>query len=321
MSASLITGITGQDGSYLAEILLEEGKEVLGSVRDINTAQIIPSLRDKVRLVQMDLGDADSINKILSEHDIDEIYNFAAFSSGEGMFKQPVEIGKINGLGVAQILDSIQRIKPSIRFCQASSSEMFGNTDESPQNEQTAFRPRTPYGAAKLYAHTMIDIYRKKYNVFACSAILFNHESPRRGMNFVTRKVAHAAAAIKLGMANKLTLGTLDTRRDWGYAKDYVKAMRLMLQQKEPDDFVIATGRTHSIRELCECAFGYLGMDYREFVTVTVDDSRAPETVQLVGDAKKAKKELGWEPEVEFDDLVKMMVEAELARLKSRHCI
>jgi len=318
MSVSLITGITGQDGSYLAELLLEEGKQVIGATRNSDTAELLPSLQDHVKLVQIDLTDDASIDKIFAENDIDEVYNLAAYSSGEGMFAHPLEIGEINGLGVVRILEGIRKINPAIRFCQASSSEMFGNTEVSPQIEKTAFHPRTPYGAAKLYAHSMINIYRQRYGIFACSAILFNHESPRRGLNFVTRKVVHAVAAIKMGQADELTLGALDARRDWGYAKDYVQAMRLMLTHDCPDDYVVATGITHSIRDLCECAFGHVDLDYRDYVSVKSDESRVSESVQLVGDASRARKLLGWKAETDFLDLIKMMVDYELEQLNSK---
>lgn len=311
MRTALITGVSGQDGSYLAELLLDEGMQVLGSDR----TSLPTSIQERVCLVQWDLLDTESMRHTLKEHPVDEIYNFAAFSSGEGMFAQPVEMGEINGLAVARILEAIRQTNPAIRFCQASSSEMFGHAKETPQHEGSAFHPRTPYGSAKLYAHTMIDIYRRQHGLFACSAILFNHESPRRGPNFVTRKVAHAAAAIKLGLQEKLTLGTLDARRDWGFAKDYVNAMRLMLRRENPDDYVIATGITHSIGDLCDYAFGHLGLDYRLYVEVHADTSRAPESIQLVGDASRAKKVLGWRASIDFRGLIAMMVDQELELL------
>jgi GDPmannose 4,6-dehydratase len=286
-------------------------------VRDPRTAQLIPALKNHIELIQWDASNEKSIEEALGVNSIDQIYNFAAFSSGEGMFEYPVEIGKVNGLAVAYILEAIRKANPLIRFCQASSSEMFGNARESPQSEQTPFHPRTPYGAAKLYAHSMIDVYRKRYGLFACSAILFNHESPRRGLNFVTRKVTRAAAAIKLGRTKGLTLGTLDSRRDWGFAGDYVRAMQLMLNHSQPDDYVVATGITHSIRELCECAFGYLSLDYKDFVRIESNSNRVPESVQLVGNATKAQTQLGWVPQVDFQALIKMMVDSELECLNN----
>lgn len=315
MKTALITGITGQDGSYLAEIFLHEGTRVLGGMRDLESAQLPDSLKNWVIPVPWNMHEIESMIEVLSKHQVNEIYNFAAFSSGEGMFAHPVQMGEINGLAVARILESIRQTDPAIRFCQASSSEMFGHTDETPQTEQNVFHPRTPYGSAKLYAHTMIDIYRRQHGLFACSAILYNHESPRRGVNFVTRKVARAAAEIKLGLEKKVTLGTLDTRRDWGYAKDYVNAMRLMLRHDKADDYVVATGETHSIRDLCECAFGHLGLDYRDFVEVQHDDSRAPESIQLVGNPFKARSELGWSPTLNFHQLIAMMIDHEMEHL------
>lgn len=312
MKTALITGVTGQDGSYMAERLIAQGAQVVGVVRDPAQARLIPSLQDRVDLVRWDFSEAEAIQTIIVEKGISEIYNFAAFSSGEGMFDHPVEIARVNGVSVAIILEAIHKIDSSIRFCQASSSEMFGNASESPQSEATPFNPRTPYGAAKLYAHSMVNVYRRNFGLFACSAILFNHESPRRGLNFVTRKVARAAAAIKRDKAKELTLYTLDARRDWGFAGDYVEAMRLMLMQERPEDYVIATGVTHSARELCEHAFGYLGLDYRDYVRVEARGDRAPELVQLVGDATKAWTQLRWAPNVDFEALIKMMVDAEL---------
>lgn len=308
----LVTGITGQDGSYLAERCIAQGSEVIGVVRDLTRARLVPSLRGRIELVAWDFADGSTLERIIAEKEVCEIYNFAAFSSGERMFDQPVEVGRVNGLSVAVILESIRKTGGFVRFCQASSSEMFGNAREIPQSEATPFSPRTPYGAAKLYAHTMVDVYRRNYGLFACSAILFNHESPRRGINFVTRKVTHAAAAIKRGKAKELTLYTLEARRDWGFAGDYVEAMRLMLAQERPEDYVIATGVTHSARELCQHAFGYLGLDYREYVRVEARGDRVPELVQLVGDATKARTQLRWTPDVDFEALIKMMVDAEL---------
>ena len=312
MKRALITGVTGQDGSYLAERLVAQGVQVVGVVRDPAQARLIPSLQDRIDLVRWDFSEAEAIQTILAEKGISEIYNFAAFSSGEGMFDHPAEIARINGVSVAIILEAIHKIDSSIRFCQASSSEMFGNASESPQSESTPFSPRTPYGAAKLYAHSMVKVYRSNFGLFACSAILFNHESPRRGLNFITRKVTHAAAAIKQGFARELVLETLDSKRDWGFAGDYVEAMQLMLEHSQPDDYVVATGVTHSVRELCASAFGYLGLDYAKYVQVESRRGRAPELVQLVGDASKARDRLMWKPKVDFESLIRMMVDADL---------
>jgi GDPmannose 4,6-dehydratase len=317
MRHALITGIGGQDGSYLAELLLEKGYRVIGTVKDGESDPVPDHLHDTVDIVGMDLGDIESVKHALGAHEIHEVYNFAAFTSGEGMFTSPVESGDINGLAVTRLLESIREVDSSIRFCQASSSEMFGNANEAPQTEASSFHPRTPYGAAKLYAHNMIDIYRNRYGIHACSAILYNHESPRRGLNFVTRKVTHGAASIKLGLADKLTLGTLDARRDWDYAKDYVSAMHMMLTHDHPGDYIVATGQTHSIRKLCELAFGYLDLDFREYVEVDTDAQRAPEKVQLVGDASKAHRILGWRPTLDFSGLIRHMVDHDLALLRA----
>jgi GDPmannose 4,6-dehydratase len=253
--------------------------------------------------------------EVLAECRPTEIYNFAAYSSGAGMFDDPVGIGEVNGLAVARILEAIRAVDTNIRFCQASSREIFGEAIESPQTEATPTNPRSPYGAAKLYADAMIKIYRQRYGLFACSAILFNHESPRRGLEFVTRKITHEAAKIKLGLTKELHLGNLDAQRDWGFAGDYVRAMWLMLQQERAEDYVVATGKAHSVRELCEFAFSRLGLDYRDYVREDVLAFRPAETALLVGSAAKAKQNLGWEPEVEFRELVHMMVDADLQTL------
>ncbi len=316
---ALITGVTGQDGSYMAESLIANGYQIVAIVRNAsNVIKINQSTKFKQDIVtiQWNFLDNHTIRETLLKYRPIEIYNFAAFSSGSGMFDSPVEIADVNGLAVTRILDAIRLVDINIRFCQASSSEMFGNALESPQSEHTVFRPRTPYGAAKLYAHSMIDIYRKRYGMFACSAILFNHESPRRGLNFVSRKVARAAAAIKFGDETDLVLSTLDARRDWGFAGDYVRAMQLMLQHSEPDDYVVATGVTHSVQELCDIAFSHVGLDYRDFVKINPDYSRATETLQLVGDASKAHEILGWEPSLEFANLIRMMVDSEIRSFK-----
>lgn len=317
MKTALITGITGQDGSYLAELLLFKGYRAIGAARSIQEAKksLPPALMQSVELVAWDMLDQRRMTEVLAEYRPEEIYNFAAYSSGAGMFDAPVGIGEVNGLAVARILEAIRAVDTNIRFCQASSSELFGEAIESPQTEETPFQPRSPYGAAKLYAHSMIRIYRQHYGLFGCSAILFNHESSRRGRGFVTRKVAHEAAKIKLGLANELRLGNLDARRDWGFAGDYVRAMWLMLQQPHAEDYVVATGEMHSVRELCEIAFGHLGLDYRDYVREDAAAYRPAESVQLVGNSTKARKRLGWVPEVGFQGMVRMMVDADLRDL------
>ncbi len=317
MPTVLITGITGQDGSYMAELLLAKGYRVIGAVRNIQDAEkrLPPALMQSVVLVAWDMLDQCRMAEVLAEYRPAEIYNYAAYSSGAGMFDAPVGIGEVNGLAVARILEAIRAVDTNIRFCQASSSELFGEAIESPQSEETPFQPRSPYGAAKLYAHSMIRICRQHYGLFGCSAILFNHESPRRGRGFVTRKIAHEAAKIKLGLANELRLGNLDARRDWGFAGDYVHAMWLMLQQPQARDYVVAMGKTHSVRELCEIAFGHVGLDYRNYVREDVGAYRPSEPIQLVGNAEKARKQLGWVPQVGFREMVGMMVDADLQLL------
>ncbi len=317
MPTVLITGITGQDGSYLAEFLVGKGYRIIGTTRDVQKSLLLLplSLRGKVELVGWDLLDQKEIKNILSQYHPMEFYNFASYSSGSGMFANPIGIGEINGLAVARMLEAIREMDPNIRFCQASSREIFGAAMESPQSETTPFNPRSPYGAAKLYADSMIRIFRQHDGLFACSAILFNHESPRRGIEFVTRKIARAVAEIKVGQSNELRLGNLDTMRDWGFAGDFVRAMWLMLQQPLADDYVVATGEVHSVREFCECAFSHLGLDYRNYVREDSSSYRPSEPALLVGDAKKAKNILGWVPQVGFRGLVAMMVNAELEML------
>ena len=319
MPKALITGITGQDGSYLAEFLLEKGYEVIGMVRRTSTVNFerIKHIQDKMTLVSGDLLDQMSLVTILSEHRPREVYNLAAQSFVPASWQQPVFTGEATALGVTRILDAIRTVDPEIRFYQASSSEMFGKVREVPQRETTPFYPRSPYGVAKVYGHWITVNYRESYNLFACSGILFNHESPRRGLEFVTRKVTHGAARIKLGLADQLRLGNLDARRDWGYAGDYVRAMWLMLQQDAPDDYVICTGRTHSVRELCQAAFGHVGLDWRDFVAVDPRFVRPAEVDLLVGDASKAKEVLGWQPTVSFETLVALMVDADLGVLRA----
>lgn len=314
MTTALITGITGQDGSYLAELLLAKGYRVIGTTRDAKkSVQSLPlSLSGKVELVGWDMLDQEKIANILSQYQPAELYNFASYSSGSGMFDDPVGIGEINGLAVVRILEAIRETDTNIRFCQASSREIFGAALESPQSEMTPVNPRSPYGAAKLYADSMIRIFRQHYGLFACSAILFNHESPRRGLEFVTRKITREAAKIKMGQAKELHLGNLDTMRDWGFAGDFVRAMWLMLQQPQADDYVVATGEVHSVREFCECAFSHLGLDHRDYVRGDSASYRPSEPTLLVGDVRKARNLLGWEPQVSFRDLVTMMVDADL---------
>ena len=318
---ALITGITGQDGSYLAEFLLDRGYDVLGMVRRSSTVTFgrIEHIQDRITLLHGDLLDQTSINDIMRECKPDEVYNLAAQSFVPVSWKQPVLTGEFTALGVTRMLEAMRSIVPESRFYQASSSEMFGKVKEVPQNEGTPFYPRSPYGVAKVYGHWITVNYRESYDLFACSGILFNHESPRRGLEFVTRKVTHGAALIKLGLANELRLGNLDSRRDWGYAGDYVKAMWLMLQQDQPDDYVVGTGETHSVRELCQVAFGYLGLDWEQYVISAPEFYRPAEVDLLVSDPSKARQALKWEPEVTFQELVEMMVDADVAHLKAAY--
>jgi len=320
MSRALVTGITGQDGSYMAELLLEKGYIVIGIVRSVELASksLIHVLKNKVILVEWDMFSQLGIEKIILEHKPNEIYNFAAYSSGAGMFENPVDVGDVNSLAVTRILDAIRNVNEKIKFCQASSREIFGDKPtEVPQTESTNKLPRSPYGAAKLYADAMIVIYRNHYNLFACSAILYNHESPRRKIDFVTRKISHEASRIKLGLSDKLSLGNLNSARDWGFAGDTVNAMWLMLQQNEPDDYIVATGETHTVEDFCEQAFIYLGLDYRRYVKSDVSLSREAETVALIGDFRKLNLKTNWEPKVGFKELVHMMVDADIEFLKS----
>ena len=309
----LITGVTGQDGSYLAEFLLDMGHQVIGVVRNIQKAKETLSLylKNSLELVEWDMRDQNRIKNILTEFRPTEVYNFAAYSSGAGMFDDPVRIGDVNGLAVVRIMEAICEVNVKIRFCQASSREVFGEPTESPQTEFTTTNPRSPYGAAKLYADSMIQIYCQRYNLFACSAILFNHESPRRGFEFVTRKITYEAVRIKLGLAAELHLGNLDAYRDWGFAGDYVKAMWLMLQQEHPDRYIIASGQAHSVRDWCDLTFRYLGMDYRDYVKEDKLAYRPVELLPLVGSAEKAHCKLGWRLKIEFKELVQMMVDAD----------
>ncbi len=314
---ALITGITGQDGSYLAEHLVAEGYEVWGLVRGQNNprAATVQCLIPDLRLIEGDLHDQSSLIAALEATRPDEVYNLGAISFVALSFKQAINTGEITGLGVTRVLDAIRVVNPRIRFYQASSSEMFGKVRETPQNELTPFHPRSPYGAAKAYGHHITVNYRESYGMHAVSGILFNHESPRRGMEFVTRKITHTAARIKLGLERELRLGNLDARRDWGYAGDHVRAMHLMLQQSEPDDYVIASGESHSVREFLAAAFGHLGLRWEDHVVVDERFLRPAEVDVLVGDAGKARRVLGWEPVVGFADLVVMMVESDLREL------
>lgn len=318
VQTALITGITGQDGSYTAELLLAKGYHVVGAIRDARkeAATLPPDLVGRIEVVNWNMHDTENMVKVLTRYQPAEFYNFAAYSSGAGMFDDPVAIGEVNGLAVARMLEAIRTTNPTIRFCQASSSELFGEATESPQSERTPYQPRSPYGAAKLYAHQMIRIYRQHFGLFACSAILFNHESPHRGLGFVVRKVTHEAAKIKLGLAHELRLGNLDARRDWGFAGDTVRAMWLMLQQTVANDYVVATGETHSVRELCECAFGCVGLNYQDYVREDVASFRPTESMPLVGDASKARDQLGWRPQIGFRELVARMVDADLQMLR-----
>jgi GDPmannose 4,6-dehydratase len=318
---ALITGITGQDGSYLAELLLQEGYEVIGMVRRSSTLNFerIAHIQDRVSLVAGDLLDEISLIGILREHRPAEVYNLAAQSFVQTSWTQPVLTGETTALGVTRVLDAIRIADPEIRFYQASSSEMFGKVQEVPQTEKTPFYPRSPYGVAKVYGHWITVNYRESYGLHASSGMLFNHESPRRGLEFVTRKVSHGVARIAAGMDDKLFLGNLDAQRDWGFAGDYVRAMWLMLQRDEPDDFVVSTGETHSVRELCEIAFAHVGLDWNEHVVVDDKFLRPAEVDLLVGDATKAKTELKWEKTVSFADLVGMMVDADVELLREQN--
>ncbi|MFQ3662004.1 MAG: GDP-mannose 4,6-dehydratase [Chloroflexaceae bacterium] len=318
---ALITGITGQDGSYLAEFLLSQGYEVIGMVRRTSTVNFerIKHFQDQITLVTGDLADEVSLISILREHRPSEVYNLAAQSFVQTSWAQPVFTGETTALGVTRMLDAVRIVDPEIRFYQASSSEMFGKVVEVPQTERTPFYPRSPYGVAKVYGHWITVNYRESYNMFACSGILFNHESPRRGLEFVTRKISHGVARIKLGLDEELRLGNLDAQRDWGFAGDYVEAMWLMLQQDYPDDYVVATGETHSVREFCELAFGYVDLDYRDYVVQDERFMRPAEVDLLIGDSSKARATLGWSPKTNFQELVHMMVDADLQLLKEQN--
>jgi GDPmannose 4,6-dehydratase len=320
MPTALITGITGQDGSYLAELLLDKGYRVVGIVRRSSTTpyERIAHLVDRVELVSADLLDQHSLVDAMADSAPDEIYNLAAQSFVQTSWTQPVLTGEFTALGVTRVLEAMRKAAPRARFYQASSSEMFGKVVETPQRESTPFYPRSPYGVAKVYGHWITVNYRESFGLYAVSGILFNHESPRRGLEFVTRKVTDGVARIKLGMAKELRLGNLDARRDWGFAGDYVDAMWRMLQQDEPEDYVVGTGETWSVRQLCEIAFGHAGLDYRDYVTQDPRFMRPAEVDVLVADASKARERLGWVPECTFHQLVGMMVDADLARHRVR---
>lgn len=313
---ALITGVTGQDGSYLAELLLEKGYEVHGLIRRVTKPNLdnIGHLTGQVNLVSGDMTDMGSLISVISKVQPDEVYNLAAQSFVPESWVQPTTTGQITGLGVTNILESIRLVNPGIKFYQASSSEMFGKVQETPQKETTPLYPRSPYGVAKVYGHWLTVNYRESYNMFACSGILFNHESPRRGLEFVTRKVTNAAARIKLGLQKELAMGNLDAKRDWGFAGDYVKAMWLMLQQDKPDDYVISTGETHSVRELVDVAFAAVGLKWEDYVVIDPKFIRPAEVELLLGDSSKAQRNLGWKPEVSFEQLIQMMVQADLER-------
>ena len=320
MKRALITGITGQDGSYLAELLLSKGYEVFGLVRRSSTLNFerIAHIQDQFVLLSGDLTDQGSLLGAIQQAEPDEVYNLAAQSFVQTSWTQPVLTGDVTALGVTRLLEAVRVVDSAIRVYQASSSEMFGKVRAVPQSEDTPFYPRSPYGVAKVYGHWATINFRESYDLFAVSGILFNHESPRRGLEFVTRKVTDGVARIKLGMERELRLGNLDAQRDWGFAGDYVRAMWLMLQQESPTDYVVATGETHSVRDLVETAFSYVGLEWQEHVVQDPRFMRPAEVDLLVGDASRAREELGWEPEVDFGALVRMMVDADLARLGSR---
>ncbi len=318
---ALITGITGQDGSYLAELLLDKGYEVVGMVRRSSTVNFerIAHLQDRITFVSGDLLDEMSLINIMREQNPDEVYNLAAQSFVQTSWGQPVLTGETTALGVTRMLDAIRFANGDIRFYQASSSEMFGKVQAVPQSESTPLYPRSPYGVAKVYGHWITINYRESYDLHASSGILFNHESPRRGLEFVTRKISHAVARIKLGMQPTLALGNLDAQRDWGFAGDYVDAMWRMLQQDEPDDYVVATGETHSVREFCEVAFGHVDLDYTKYVVTDERFMRPAEVDLLIGDPSKARSKLDWKPRMSFPELVTTMVDADMALLSGGH--
>jgi len=317
MPTAIITGITGQDGSYLAELLLTKGYQVVGMVRrsSVVTSERIQHFQDEIEIIQGDLHDQSSLMDLIEQYKPDEVYNLAAQSFVPTSWNQPVLTGEVTALGVTRMLEAIRLLSPKTRYYQASSSEMFGKVHEVPQRETTPFYPRSPYGVAKLYGHWITVNYRESYDLFAVSGILFNHESPRRGTEFVTRKVTYGAARIKLGLANDLHLGNMEARRDWGFAGDYVDAMWRLMNNDHPEDFVVGTGETHSVRELCEKAFSYLDLDYCDYVIQDPRYIRPAEVDLLVADSTRVREKLGWEPKVNFDGLIEMMVDADLKRL------
>ncbi len=318
MKKALITGITGQDGSYMAELLLSKGYKVYGMVRRSSTENFerIEHLRDRIELRQADLLDQLSIINLISETRPDELYNLAAQSFVPTSWEQPLLTAEFTALGVCRILEAIRLVDRGIKFYQASSSEMFGKVREVPQTEKTPFHPRSPYGVSKVYGHFLAINYRESYDLYACSGILFNHESPRRGLEFITRKISYGVARIKLGLDKEMRLGNLDSERDWGFAGDYVEAIWRMLQQEKADDYVIATGIKHSVRELADLAFSHVGLEYKDFVVMDKAFLRPAEVDHLLGDATKARAQLGWEPKVSFEELIRMMVEADLEKVK-----
>lgn len=318
MPVALITGVTGQDGSYLAECLLQKGYEVVGMVRRSSTVTFdrIQHIQNDITIIQGDLHDQSSLLAILEQYKPDEIYNLAAQSFVAASWTQAVLTGEVTAMGVTRLLEAMRLVTPQARFYQASSSEMFGKVTQTPQREDTPFYPRSPYGVAKVYGHWITVNYRESYNLYTVSGILFNHESPRRGLEFVTRKISHGVARIKLGLAKELRLGNLDSRRDWGFAGEYVEAMWRMLQQDKPEDYVVGTGETHSVREFCQLAFGYVGLNYEDYVVQDPRFMRPSEVDLLISDPSKARLVLGWEPKVNFKMLVEMMVEEDLRRLR-----
>jgi GDPmannose 4,6-dehydratase len=323
MRKAIITGITGQDGSHLAELLLTKGYKVYGMVRRSSTENFsrLENIRDRIELLQGDLLDQTSVARIFEQVQPDEIYNLAAMSFVPTSWYQPVLTAEFTAVGVTRLLEAMRQICPRAKFYQASSSEMFGKVLETPQRESTPFHPRSPYGVAKVYGHFITVNFRESYGLFACSGILFNHEGPRRGLEFVTRKITNAAARIKLGMGHELRLGNLQAKRDWGFAGDYVRAMWLMLQQDKPDDFVVGTGETHSVQEFVEIAFDHLGLDWRKHVVIDQQFYRPAEVDLLLADPNKARQVLGWEPEVSFEGLVKMMVDSDMASLRTQQSL
>ena len=320
MKTALITGITGQDGAYLAEYLLSKGYNVFGLIRRLSTQNIerlaYLNIADKVKLLDGDVSDLSSLIRILKEHKPDEVYNLAAQSFVGTSWQQPILTSNVTAIGALNVLEAIRLVNPGIRFYQASTSEMFGKIKETVQCETTPFHPRSPYGVSKLYAHWMTVNYRESYDMFACAGILFNHESPIRGLEFVTRKVTYAAARIKLGLQDKLYLGNIDAKRDWGHAKDYVRAMHLMLQHDKPEDFVIATGRTTSVRDMCKIAFDHLDLNYEDYIVIDKELFRPAEVEILIGNPSKAEKYLGWKANITLEEMIKEMVEADMKRVK-----